>query len=320
MVVTNARAGRATRALLAAQAAYGTPVTNFAAAVAARAPRAPVDLGPTQADPVFMSAGGGPAADGAYPVPRPLAGELWLRATPATVGAAWRGCWGPLALGAFTHATTVSERWSLAFVEDRFAATARKVARLADAWFPEVALDVESAGRVTLRARYAAEVSEVRPGDALAGWALPTFPMEPADQAEFPGRAATLVRDPAGTPVDVPFGRLTLRAAEDAAARWDMSAGRARVHKAGHARVQVQLTGRVGDEAWALLTAARANGAADAYGLALDNGAAEFGATLHNVRWDVEPLVVQGLDYTPFVATGHAQLDAAGDFADFTLG
>jgi hypothetical protein len=317
-VATNARAGRATRLLLAAQSAYGTPVSNFASATAARAPRLEIDLGTEYADQAFMTAGGGTAAEGAFQIPRLFAGELGLRATPATLGAALRGCWGTPTLGVYAQTSQVATRYSLAFVEDRHAANARKVARLADAWFPAVTLDVNGAGRVGLRIRYAAEVSEVRAGNALSGWTLPGFPMEPGDQNEYAGRAAVLTRDLGGPSEQaIPFRQLSLSIDESPIERWDQSAGRMRSHKAGHARVTVTLSGRVGDESWAALTDARA-GTPHVYTLAIP-GTETFTATLHNMTWDAGPLDVSGLDYQPFAAVGRAGRIAVGTMAEFSL-
>lgn len=321
-VGTNVRAGRSTRALVALQAAKGTAQAALGGALACalRTPRSEWDAGYEQDDPAWHSDGDAGLAEAAYTVPRARRGELVTHATPTSLEWLLRSHWGGFSGGAFTRAVQPNEWATLAFAENRYATSPGNLVRLYDAWFHHLRLEVDPAGRAALRAEYAAEASDVRALNALAGVTLPAAPMEPVDQNEMPGRSATLTRDPDGEAEAVPFSNFVLDFDAGLRQNWFQSDGKVCVYSSGHHRVRVTLSGRVNDETWVALTASRA-GTREAwrFTLAAPSPAKTFTVDLHSVGWSPRPLVVRGTEYEAFVASGTALLDDAGDFVDLTL-
>jgi hypothetical protein len=321
-VGTNVRVGRATRGILALQAAKGTAVSALggASAINVRTPELALDPSPDWSDPVWMSRLGAGAAAGERVMPREKAARIAARPTPATLEWFFRSHWGAFAAGAFTRATQVNEWATLALVENRFSSTAEKLIRFYDGWIHRVTLSILSGGRASLFGEFCAEADDVRALNALAGVTLPAANMEPADQNEFAGRSAVLRCAPSGANAVVPFERLSILFDGGLVTRWSQANQLVRVYSSGHRRVALQLRGRVHDQAWEMLTNARA-GTAESYRLTMTapSPAKTFTVTLHSVRWTVEALEQRGTEYGPFVASGQAMVSAGGSFVDLTL-
>lgn len=320
-----ARAGRAGALFLAPQAAYGTAVDNFAAATARRVWSGSVDVSPaleTLSPPnEAMVVDRGPASAAAHDTRRGPAGAIAAQATFQSVEYLLRSNWGAFAGGLFTLAPQINERFTVGWAENvaGVGTSAQRFARVRDAWFHRVTLDVDSRGEATLLGEYAGEARLNAALNALGPVTLPSAPMAPTDQNVFAGRSATLRRDPSGTNDEVTFERLRVIFEQKLEARWTKSNGW-RVTKSGRASVSLGWSARAANLGWAILDDVNSQ-TRRRYRLTLTapNPTRAWTIDLFDVGFD--PIVVghDGQDYRTASLLGYAHVSGAGSFVTISL-
>lgn len=266
VVPTRVRSARATALFAAFQAAFGTPVSDFTTAAAARlwTELARPWIGPQVYLEAFMDADGGPS-DAALDVdPDKPEGTLLVKGTPTALEWLLRSNYGAFAAGAFSLATGISSsRWlTLGWVEDRFNGTSslERLVRIRDAWVHRLALAWAGAGdgkQLLLEASWAGRKALSQLLNA-GGITLPATPMSAPDKDPFPAANTTLVRDPAGANVSLRWRDLRVTFNQGLGRDWDMGAGLWDVYKAGPLEAQLAFTSDWSDETWDLVDLARA--------------------------------------------------------------
>lgn len=324
VVATNPRPGRVWRTLAALQSAKGTAVTNFSGAAQVWGTAAVADFAREQLRPDWwMSFPKGDFENARYDVLRLRRGTLAAHATPTLMSYLLRSLFGSLSGSTFTLTGYVNAWLSLGFVEDRtLTNTGLRFVRLYDALIHDLTLEIDGTGFVDVLAHYAAEVgdSSTLAGVAGLGVTLPAAPMASTDRDVFPGRSATLWRDPAGSNVQVPFEKLSVQLNVNLDEYWDQFGQRARAIRRGPLTTTITAHGRAGDEYWQAALDAN-SGEKKTYRVIITEPVTGHALTLtfYNVSFSVAPNEVRDQEYQPMIARGMATQDLSDNFVGVTL-
>jgi hypothetical protein len=154
------------------------------------------------------------------------------------------------------------------------------------------------------------------------GVTLPPAPMDSTDRNVFPGRAATLWRDPLATNTAIPFENVNIKLSVNMDKYWDQMGRCERAIRRGPINCAVVVRGKPGDEYWRMALDSNANpNGNQAYRLILPEPVSghTFTMTLYNLMFDVPPIGLRDKEYDPIVAEGMCTIDAAGNFVGITL-
>ncbi len=329
-VTTNPRASRSVRALMALQTVKETPADDFTVAdsdilwTAAKMfdhGKERIELGPT------MTSDLAETVDGDAELPRARVGRVFAQATPKNVELLLRSSWGPFAAGAFTLDSQVNEHASFAWVEDRFiaASPAQRLIRITDAWTHLVELSVESVGKAMIAGSFAGESRDFADLDALGPITLPAPPMTPLDRNVFPGRNVSLIFDPAGANVTLPFESLMLSLDQKIIGgelgQWDMMRFLPGVFKQGKTTAILQVRALLGDQWWDVIDDMEGEVRND-YRIVLTapSPARTWTIDLFEMNFRADPLSYDGPSgRAVFSGVGRAHDDKSGNFVDITL-
>ena len=330
VATTNPRVARSVRSLMALQGAKGTPASDFTVADSESlwTESKEHDHGRLRVEPgPWMTSDEGETVDSDAELPRARGGRVFAQLTPKNVELLLRNSWGPLAAGAFTLDSQVNEHASFAWVEDRFlaASPAQRLVRIYDAWTRRLEIAVDSIGKSMISGMFAGERRDFFELDAVGGLTLPAAPMTPGDRNVFAGRSASLVLDPTGLNVPLPFDTLLLsldqQMLEGEDGYWDMMRMASGVFKQGKPIVQLQVSALLGDQWWDVIDDLESE-VRNHFRLTLTapSPAKTFTVDLYEVAMVVEPLRYDGQTGRPmFTGTGRAYDDKSGNFVDLTL-
>lgn len=257
VTATNVRSGRQVALIAAVQSAQGTPVSAFAASPVIWTHSAEIPVSPEKSSENWMAETVGPAPAERFNVGDRPEGRFLAVSTPAVLDLLLRSNWGPPSGGVYALKTQVNEWLTLAWVEWAAAASVGQVVRMQDAWVHRLVLRaVFPTGFLMASAAFLGRKILV---DAKGSGGL-TYPAFTPERNPFTINDNTaFIRDPAGLNVSIRIRELELTFDQRAAPHeWDMGALLFRVLKAGPAEVTAEFRAEVSDEAWAVLTDARA--------------------------------------------------------------
>jgi hypothetical protein len=315
---TNLRTGRQVALLAAIQAALGTPQTAFVSSPVFWTHSTEIPVSPKKTDDTWMAETAGPAPEERMNIgDRPL-GRIVCPVTPDAIDLLLRSNWGPKVGSLYTLASQVNEWLTLAWMEWAAAGNVGQIVRIQDAWFHRLYFHaVFPRGFLIVGGSFIGR--RILP-DAKGSGGL-TFPASlMPERNPVTVNAAAFVRDPAGLNVSIRIRELEITLNQRPAAHeWDYADLLYSVGKAGPTNVQVHVRAEVSDEAWALITDARAGTMRQfRFTATAQSPVKTLTITLNNLDFEFEELGHDGKDMREIVADGRAHLDA-GELAVISI-
>lgn len=307
---TNVRSGRQVALLAGVQSVKGTPATNFSSSSVLWTHSTEIPVSPEKSSENWMAETIGPAPEERFNISDRPAGRFTAVAVPDALDLLLRSNWGPKVGSAYTLVTQVNEWLTLAWVEHAAVGDVGQVVRIQDAWVHHLVLRASfPRGFLTATGAYLGRAILV---DAKGTGGL-TFPSTwTAVRNPFTVNDAAWVRDPSGLNVSIRLRDLEVKFDQRAAPHeWDMGTLMPRVLKAGPCEVETEFRAEVSDEAWAVLTDARAGAKRTfRFTASAQSPVTTLTVTLNEMDFTFDELGHDGKDMREISGKGRAHLSA----------
>lgn len=293
----------------------------------------------------FMNALGAHATEESFLKKKRVKGQFTGQATYQLLNLLFQNNWGGVAPAFTLNSQIADSQWlTITWVEDRFQQNPFFTVSQLNAWVHRMTFDVDARGKFLVTADYAAE-QMLTPQPITAGggggwWGsswyggswfgddwfgssgIGPYGLPPTDQDVFSGYNTKLILDPLGQNAVIPFDRLQIIIEQRLVHDWDMCRQLYSVVKGGKARVKINFTVRMSDDAWAYLNNAVSGVKLTTRLVATTPGGRTLQMDLSQTRFNDpdESLGHRGMISRPFI-TGEADayVDDSSNFVTISL-